>query len=73
LIINEQNNCALRYALLRIGFKDEAKHFMEFLEARCREIDSECSSKSPLQVMYGINGEHELREHNLSHLRGYAG
>ncbi len=57
------------YGLMRIGFTDEAAHFMEWLEARCSELDPDGS----LQIMYSINGDHELTEEILDHLEGYAG
>lgn len=55
------------YALMRIGFTDEAAGFMKWLEARCRERNPDGS----LQIMYGIDGRHELTEETLSHLSGY--
>ena len=45
------------YALLRIGFTEEAAAFMELLDARCHEMEPDGS----LQVMYGIDGRHDLR------------
>jgi GH15 family glucan-1,4-alpha-glucosidase len=56
------------YGLLRIGFTDEAAKFMEWIAARCREEEHE---NGPLQIMYCINGDHELPEEELSHLEGY--
>jgi GH15 family glucan-1,4-alpha-glucosidase len=55
------------YSLLRIGFTEEAAHFMQFLNARCHEMDPDGS----LQVMYGIDGRHQLTEQILDHLEGY--
>ncbi len=57
------------YALLRIGFTGEAARFMDWLEARSNELNPDGS----LQVMYGIDGRHELSEANLDHLEGYKG
>ncbi len=57
------------YGLMRIGFTDEAAHFMDWLEARCAELNPDGS----LQIMYSINGEHELTEETLDHLEGYEG
>jgi len=56
------------YSLLRIGFRDEAMQFVAFLDARCHEMDPHGS----LQVVYGIDGRHELREEILD-LDGYRG
>ncbi|MCZ6800247.1 MAG: DUF5911 domain-containing protein, partial [Nitrospirae bacterium] len=55
------------YGLLRIGFTDEAEKFMHWLEARCHELKPDGS----LQIMYGIDGRHELTEETLDHLDGY--
>jgi GH15 family glucan-1,4-alpha-glucosidase len=57
------------YGLLRIGFTEEARQFMEWLEARCREL----SPEGTLQIMYGIDGRHRLDEEILDHLEGYRG
>jgi len=57
------------YALLRIGLTEEASKFMDWVEARCRELDPDGS----LQVMYGIDGRHALTEETLDHLEGYKG
>ncbi len=57
------------YALLRIGFTDEAHAFMQWLEARTGEVQSDGS----LQIVYGIDGRHELTEQTLDHLDGYRG
>ena len=46
------------YALLRIGFTEEAEQFMHWLEARCHELNPDGS----LQIMYGIDGRHALHE-----------
>ena len=58
------------YGLLRIGFTDEAGKFMEWIAARCREEEHE---NGPLQIMYCINGDHELPEEELPHWEGYRG
>jgi GH15 family glucan-1,4-alpha-glucosidase len=57
------------HALLRLGFKQECKHFMEWLGARCAELAPDGS----LQIMYGLRGEHHLPEEELGHLEGYRG
>jgi len=57
------------YGLLRIGLTDEAAKFMDWIEARCHELDPDGS----LQIMYGIDGRHVLTEETLDHLDGYKG
>jgi GH15 family glucan-1,4-alpha-glucosidase len=57
------------YGLMRIGFTDEAAQFMQWLEARCHELEPDGS----LQIMYGIDGRHALTEARLDHLDGYRG
>ncbi len=55
------------YALMRLGYHREAHDFMHWIEARCGEMDA----GSSLQIMYGIDGRHELPEEVLDHLSGY--
>ena len=55
------------YALMRLGYTEEAAGFMRWLEARCGELEADGS----LQIMYGIDGRHILTEETLSHLEGY--
>jgi GH15 family glucan-1,4-alpha-glucosidase len=57
------------YAFLRVGYTEEAEHFLRFLEARCRETDL----SGGLQVLYGIDGRGEVPETVLGHLAGYRG
>lgn len=60
------------YALLRIGFTDEAAQFMRWIEQRCHECSmGECAMTGPLQIVYGIHGQHLLKEETLDHLEGY--
>lgn len=59
------------YALLRIGFTEEAARFMEFLEKRCVRRDDE--SDHPLRLMYRVDGSTDLEEITLDHLEGYRG
>jgi GH15 family glucan-1,4-alpha-glucosidase len=57
------------YGLLRIGFTEEASAFMGWIEARCKDSTSDGS----LQLMYGLDGRHDLTEETLDHLDGYRG
>jgi GH15 family glucan-1,4-alpha-glucosidase len=55
------------YALIRLGFVEEAEAFIEWLKGRLGD-DAE---RGPLQVMYGIDGRQKLDELTLDHLHGY--
>lgn len=57
------------YAFLRLGLTREAEHFVQWIEARARETNADGS----MQLVYGINGEHNLAETVLPHLEGYRG
>jgi GH15 family glucan-1,4-alpha-glucosidase len=57
------------YGFLRIGFTEEAAKFMEWLTARVHELNPDGS----LQIMYGVDGRHQLTEETLDHLEGYRG
>ena len=57
------------YALIRLGYTDEAAAFMRWIEARCGELNPDGS----LQIMYGIDGRHDLTEELCPHLEGYRG
>jgi GH15 family glucan-1,4-alpha-glucosidase len=59
------------YALLRLGFTEEAARFMDWLTDRFRERVGHDSG--PLQIMYGIDGRADLPEETLEHFEGYRG
>ncbi|MEM7551483.1 MAG: glycoside hydrolase family 15 protein [Bacteroidota bacterium] len=55
------------YGFLRIGFTEEADRFMQWVIERSNESDEDHG----LQIMYGIDGRHDLTEVSLEHLAGY--
>jgi len=57
------------YALIRLGYTEEAGAFMRWIEARCDELEPD----GALQVLYGIDGRHRAEETELGHLEGYRG
>jgi GH15 family glucan-1,4-alpha-glucosidase len=57
------------YALLKLGYKKETRAFMQWVEQQCNDIEEAGS----LSLMYGINGNKELQEIELTHLEGYKG
>jgi GH15 family glucan-1,4-alpha-glucosidase len=59
------------YALLRIGFTEEAARFKDWLKDRWQQADGE--GTGPLQPMYGLDGRSKLTEETLDHLEGYRG
>jgi GH15 family glucan-1,4-alpha-glucosidase len=62
-----RDTCFALNVLMRLGYVNEAGAFMRWIEARCRELKADDS----LQIMYGINGQHDLTEMNLTHWEGY--
>jgi len=58
------------YAQMRLGYTEEAAAFAHFIQARAKE---ESQDEGPLNVMYGIDGRHDLPEETLDHLDGYRG
>jgi len=55
------------YALISLGFEEEAGRFMSWLRQRCEE----CAGY--LQPLYGIDGREKIEEQELDHLSGYRG
>ncbi|HSI10993.1 MAG TPA: glycoside hydrolase family 15 protein [Chthoniobacter sp.] len=56
------------YALMRLGYTEEAGAFNRWIEERCHEV---AEGKS-LQIMYGLDGRHDLTEETLDHFSGFA-
>ncbi|WP_246430325.1 glycoside hydrolase family 15 protein [Streptomyces rectiverticillatus] len=57
------------YALMRLGFTEEAAAFIDWLHQRCVQAPP----GTGLQVLYGIDGRADLPETVLDHLCGYRG
>ena len=55
------------YALMRLGFFEEAAAFMTWLQARC----TEASAGKGLAVLYRLDGSLPEPERDLDHLAGY--
>jgi GH15 family glucan-1,4-alpha-glucosidase len=55
------------YALMRLGFTEEAGAFMDWLGARCTDDRAETG----LRILYNIDGDVVGGESTLDHLRGY--
>jgi len=55
------------YALMRLGYTEEAGAFNRWIEDRCRNLNADGS----LQIMYGVDGRQNLTEETLDHLAGY--
>ena len=59
------------YALLRMGFTEEAAAFANWLGARVQEKAG--GSTGPLNIMYRVDGSSDLFEETLEHWEGYRG
>ncbi|KIJ96968.1 glycoside hydrolase family 15 protein [Laccaria amethystina LaAM-08-1] len=57
------------YALIRLGFTEEANAYLEFIFERIRDKNPDGS----LQIMYTIHGGKEFEEVELNHLDGHKG
>jgi GH15 family glucan-1,4-alpha-glucosidase len=60
------------YALLGLGYTDEAEGFITWLNARIAETTAK-GSGSPLQIMYRIDGSPDIVEEELDHFEGWRG
>ncbi|MFF3414782.1 glycoside hydrolase family 15 protein [Streptomyces sp. NPDC002698] len=61
------------YALLGLGFTEEARAFIAWLSDRVKERAGESGTTGPLNVMYKVDGSSDLEEQVLGHWEGYAG
>jgi len=57
------------HALIRLGFVDEPRAFLGWIEDRCRDA----GATGTLQILYGIDGGRPLEEEELPNLEGYRG
>jgi alpha,alpha-trehalase len=63
-----RDSALILYALLTIGYHEEAADFFEFLAATHKS-----HADQPPQIMYTIDGTKHLPERELTHLAGYRG
>jgi GH15 family glucan-1,4-alpha-glucosidase len=57
------------YALMRLGFLEEAASFMDWLQKRCETATKE----RDVMIMYTVDGSENIAEQTLGHLDGYRG
>jgi GH15 family glucan-1,4-alpha-glucosidase len=57
------------FALMNLGFLEEAAAFMEWLQARCQTA----SEERDIMIMYAVDGSEDTPEVVLDHLDGYRG
>ena len=57
------------FSFLQLGYTEEARHFISWIQQRSREIDS----ANELKLMYRVDGSADLKEVQLKHLEGYKG
>ncbi|GET23310.1 glycoside hydrolase family 15 protein [Prolixibacter denitrificans] len=55
------------YSFLQLGYTEEARRFISWIQQRSLEIES----ASDLKLMYRVDGSTDLREIQLKHLEGY--
>ncbi|MFF4055276.1 glycoside hydrolase family 15 protein [Streptomyces sp. NPDC001668] len=61
------------YALLGLGFTEEARAFTAWLSDRVKEQAGSGGTTGPLNIMYKVDGSSDLEEQTLGHWEGYAG
>ncbi|MFI9046958.1 glycoside hydrolase family 15 protein [Streptomyces sp. NPDC053427] len=61
------------YALLGLGFTEEARAFLTWLGDRVLERAGGDGATGPLNIMYKVDGSSDLDEQILDHWEGYAG
>ncbi|MEU7297959.1 glycoside hydrolase family 15 protein [Streptomyces exfoliatus] len=61
------------YALLGMGFKEEAAAFISWLHDRVKQEAGQDDGSGPLNIMYRVDGSADLVEETLDHWEGYRG
>ncbi|MFJ3582021.1 glycoside hydrolase family 15 protein [Streptomyces sp. NPDC090127] len=61
------------YALLGLGFTEEASAFINWLHNRVKQKAGEGNGSGPLNIMYRVDGSADLVEETLDHWEGYRG
>lgn len=64
-----RDSAFMLYAFMRLGYRDEAEQFFQWLRRHIK-VEAE-NGVSPMKVMYGIDGESDLPECELTNLSGY--
>ncbi|HET7338311.1 MAG TPA: glycoside hydrolase family 15 protein, partial [Candidatus Dormibacteraeota bacterium] len=59
------------YAMLGLGYEEEAAAFMRWLNDRV--VEHAGADSGPLKIMYRVDGSSDLSEEVLAHLDGYRG
>ncbi|MFF2568703.1 glycoside hydrolase family 15 protein [Streptomyces sp. NPDC058084] len=61
------------YALLGLGFTEEASAFINWLHDRVKQEAGRDDGTGPLSIMYRVDGSSDLVEETLDHWEGYRG
>ena len=61
------------YALLGLGYVEEAAAFLQWLRDRVQEQAGGGDGSGPLKIMYRVDGSSDLTEETLDHFEGYRG
>lgn len=61
------------YALLGLGFTDEAQAFIQWIGDRVQQGAERGGATGPMNIMYRVDGSPDLDEETLDHWEGYAG
>lgn len=59
------------YALLGLGYDEEARAFLRWVHDRANEHLEERRAGPPLKIMYRVDGSSDLHEESLDHFEGY--